>query len=255
MEIIEKFVSDIPNPYGYIYITTNLKNGMRYVGKHRSTEFDPTYYGSGVMLKKAIQSEGLGSFKCEPIEWVSSDEELTSRELFWIKELKAVESDQWYNLIAEYKPYSKGEPPYIKVYLDHLNYLSDIPKTCSKVLMALLKHISYADDTDGGMIVQPTGWTRKRIMSKLGYTNSQSLTNALTQLVKGKVLFKLTGGAYRLNPYLFGKGEWTAVERLRTTITYDLKGRTFQTEVSVHKDPPSNTIVRKPIILLGLRDK
>ena len=33
--------------YGYIYITTNLINGMKYIGKHKASMFDPAYKGSG----------------------------------------------------------------------------------------------------------------------------------------------------------------------------------------------------------------
>ena len=36
----EKFIADIPNPYGYVYITTNLVTGKRYCGKHKSSNFE-----------------------------------------------------------------------------------------------------------------------------------------------------------------------------------------------------------------------
>ena len=42
------------NYYGYIYMTTNLVNGMRYIGQHSSKEFDKYYYGSGRLIKKAL---------------------------------------------------------------------------------------------------------------------------------------------------------------------------------------------------------
>ena len=32
---------------GYIYETTNLINGKKYIGKHKSNKFDHNYYGSG----------------------------------------------------------------------------------------------------------------------------------------------------------------------------------------------------------------
>ena len=37
----------------YIYITTNLINGKRYIGKHHG-ELNDDYLGSGTLLKKAI---------------------------------------------------------------------------------------------------------------------------------------------------------------------------------------------------------
>lgn len=33
--------------YGYIYLTTNLINGKKYIGKHKSLTFDDSYFGSG----------------------------------------------------------------------------------------------------------------------------------------------------------------------------------------------------------------
>jgi hypothetical protein len=38
---------------GYIYKTTNLKNGKIYVGQ-RSRIFNPKYLGSGMLIKRAI---------------------------------------------------------------------------------------------------------------------------------------------------------------------------------------------------------
>ncbi len=44
---------DLDNKYGFIYITTNLVNGMKYVGKH--TNFGDDYLGSGTEFKKAVE--------------------------------------------------------------------------------------------------------------------------------------------------------------------------------------------------------
>ena len=124
-----------------------------------------------------------------------------------------------------------SEPDYVKVYLDDICYLTDIPKYCGNVLKQLLKYVTYADDEIGGMIINLSPYSRKVISESLGLKQVQSLTNAITALVKGKVLFKLGGGAYQLNPYLFGKGEWKDIKKLRTTITWDSKGKTIQTEI------------------------
>ena len=93
-----KMKPDIEKPYGYIYITTNLVNNKKYVGQHFGEEFDPNYYGSGVVLLKSIEKYGKENFICESIEWIKSKEELDQKEIWWIDFLDAVESDDWYNL-------------------------------------------------------------------------------------------------------------------------------------------------------------
>ena len=58
--------------YGYIYITTNLLNGKKYIGKHKSSEFEfDKYYGSGKYIKAAIKKYGLENFKCELLESIN----------------------------------------------------------------------------------------------------------------------------------------------------------------------------------------
>ena len=67
--------------YGYIYKTTNLINNKMYIGKHRSTVFEPDkYIGSGPILIKAIKKYGKENFKCELIEWCETKQQLDERE-------------------------------------------------------------------------------------------------------------------------------------------------------------------------------
>ena len=42
--------------YGYIYETTNLINGKKYIGKHKADCFDKSYIGSGTILTRAIKN-------------------------------------------------------------------------------------------------------------------------------------------------------------------------------------------------------
>jgi len=56
-------------PYGYIYKTTNLLNGMLYIGMKISHTFCPSYLGSGKYLKNAVRKHGRENFTVEPIEF------------------------------------------------------------------------------------------------------------------------------------------------------------------------------------------
>ena len=57
----------IRNPYGFVYITTNLINGKRYIGRCKFDTTRPnawkTYLGSGVALKLAVKKYGRQNFK------------------------------------------------------------------------------------------------------------------------------------------------------------------------------------------------
>ena len=86
------------NYYGYIYITTNLLNNMKYIGQHSSNVFDKNYFGSGKLIKEALKEYGRENFKCEIIEWCSSYEEINEREIYWINYYQADKNDSFYNI-------------------------------------------------------------------------------------------------------------------------------------------------------------
>lgn len=92
------FKSLIENPYGYIYITENLINHKRYIGQHRSIEFDPEYIGSGVIISKAVSKYGQENFSCYPIDWCSSIKELNDAEIRWIEKYNAAYDPSFYNI-------------------------------------------------------------------------------------------------------------------------------------------------------------
>lgn len=85
---------------GYIYKTTNNVNGKIYVGMHRVKDgvFDTQYIGSGKRLKYAISKYGRENFSCEVLEWCSTDEELSEKEMFWINALNSMDNEIGYNM-------------------------------------------------------------------------------------------------------------------------------------------------------------
>lgn len=150
------------------------------------------------------------------------------------------------------KTYSWGtEPPFIKVYLQDILYLSDLPKSHENILFELLKRSTYAGD-EYGMTVTLSAGMKQIIAKTLGIKNVRSINNALSDLVKGKILFRIATGVYQFNSYLFGKGDWQDVSRLRLEINYDdIKGKTFKTmceykEPAVDEEPEEPVVVEKP---------
>ena len=84
--------------YGYIYETLNLINNKKYIGKHKCSEFDPNYIGSGIALSKAIVKYGKENFLCKLLITADSDEELNKLEKIYIKNSDAVISSNYYNI-------------------------------------------------------------------------------------------------------------------------------------------------------------
>lgn len=83
--------------YGYIYETTNLINGIKYIGKHKSRTFDSNYYGSGKAFSKALSKFGKENFRTRILEEVDTYEQLNKREAYYIELFDAVRSSKYYN--------------------------------------------------------------------------------------------------------------------------------------------------------------
>lgn len=84
--------------FGYIYLTTNLINNKKYIGKRQKSFFDQKYLGSGVHLKAAFVKYGKENFKCEILKECFSEEELLSSEKEFIAKYNAVKDPMYYNI-------------------------------------------------------------------------------------------------------------------------------------------------------------
>lgn len=123
----------------------------------------------------------------------------------------------------------KQEPPYIKLYIQDILYMQDMPKGLTNVMYALLENAMYADK--GLRIYLPTG-LKKELIAKIGTTKA-AFDNALSKLCKGQIIRREDVGVYSLNPHFFGRGEWKDIEKIRATWDYDaIKGRTFQAVIT-----------------------
>ena len=84
----------IKDPYGFIYITTNMINGKKYIGQRRFVDYGGKkwidYLGSGKLLKEAINKYGRDNFYREIVAIAYSKEELNNLEINFIKEHNAI---------------------------------------------------------------------------------------------------------------------------------------------------------------------
>lgn len=88
--------------YYYIYLITNKINDKIYIGQRQSFKMPEkdSYFGSGVLLKKAIKKYGRQNFEKEIIQLVHSKEELDNAEIAFIKYCKSNNREIGYNVYA-----------------------------------------------------------------------------------------------------------------------------------------------------------
>jgi group I intron endonuclease len=83
--------------YGYIYLTTNLVNGKKYIGQTKA-DTPKSYLGSGKIILRAIKKYGKKNFTKQILCKCESLEELCSKEIYYIAKYNAVKSKDFYNL-------------------------------------------------------------------------------------------------------------------------------------------------------------
>lgn len=128
-----------------------------------------------------------------------------------------------------------SEPQYIKLYLEDILVLSDLSKTFSPLLSALLKRATNANKKRG-LCVSMTAFDREEILLEINWKKMQSLYNAMGTLCKRGILKKLGTGVYQFNPYFFGKGTWKDIENIRAEWEYNcVAGKTFSAKFTYKK--------------------
>lgn len=121
------------------------------------------------------------------------------------------------------------EPEFVKLYLNDVLYLSDLPKGLNSILYAFIKRMHYGNE----LVLNAA---LKRAIAKELKLSVSSINNAISKFVKGKLLIRIDTGMYLVNPQLFGKGEWKDIAKIRLSATYDLNGRTIMAEIDRDTD-------------------
>jgi len=136
--------------------------------------------------------------------------------------------------------YVDVEPPYVKMYLDAILYLKDLPRTHNPILHCILMRMPWANQCQDIAI---NAHIKKQIAKEVGCSESK-VNNAISDLVKGEVLYRVGVGTYQVNTYLFGRGQWTDIERLRLQITFDKDGKTIMGEIEKKDSEKKNDSVK-----------
>lgn len=178
--------------YGFIYETTNLITGHKYIGQHKRSQDindpdDSWYLGSGLMLGNAIESYGVENFSRRIIEDCDSAEELNEREVYHIRLVDAVNSHEYYNLSDAPQsgyPVTKGMklPEYWKEHLSEaqkIRYhttedhpLKD-PKTYKKISQTLRE--GYESGRIKKLYGEDNPATRSEVKEKISITTQEAM--------------------------------------------------------------------------------
>lgn len=123
------------------------------------------------------------------------------------------EFDEQTNEVSSISSKIPTEPNFIKLYLNDIVVLKGIQPAYKDVLYHLLKLVKYED-----YIITLTKFDKLRIAKACGMSGEkpdQQVSNAIGKLKKAGILFaivdkngKIERGAFEINPYLFGKGNW-----------------------------------------------
>jgi hypothetical protein len=79
-----------------VYKITNLSNGKIYIGK--DTTSDENYYGSGLLIKRALNKYGKDSFLKEVIDEAENNDILSLKEKHWINFFNSTDREIGYNI-------------------------------------------------------------------------------------------------------------------------------------------------------------
>ena len=135
------------------------------------------------------------------------------------------------------------EPAFVKMYLDDLGMLHGLSRSNISVLHSLLKHMNFADDDIPQAVLINSFLKKQILMENPNLNHTQTVTNSISELKKAGILEELGRGAYRFNPFLFGRGEWKDIEKLReikVTLVYDETGKSMSVDSKVETESESN---------------
>jgi len=110
------------------------------------------------------------------------------------------------------------EPPYVKLYLQDIIRLKDLPKGSDKILYMLLQSMGYNNIIAAYAPI-------KRIMCNQLDIKMNTLNKHIDNLYKAGVLIRIERGIYMADPELFGKGKWEDVRHIRMVIDYTPSGK------------------------------
>lgn len=178
---------------GYIYITTNLINNKKYIGKKESSKFIPDYLGSGKLIKRAVKKYGPENFNVKILKECNSIKELNDSERYYIKLHNAQKSNNYYNISegGDWGDISKGlsEEKYkqwgSKIRQHHLgsHHSEETKKKMSESRKKYITEHGFSEETRKKMSKSHSGEKCVRYGTHISEYQKQRIKEALSKKV------------------------------------------------------------------------
>jgi len=100
------------------------------------------------------------------------------------------------------------EPPYVKLYIDDILYLSGLKGHLSGLVYELVKRMDYK-----GIVTLTTRW--KQETATILNIKVQTLNNYIQDIKKKMIMKPIGRSEFMMNPHIFAKGSWTDIRKMR----------------------------------------
>ena len=152
----------------YIYRIVNTINNHDYIGKKKARTIDPlldNYFGSGTLIKKAINRYGIQNFKKEILERGLTLEEAFIREVYWISKYKK-EGKAYYNISPGLEGFNNKDSIDKETLLEYNKHISNKVKDN----WSLLSDKDYETRT----FLMKEGWNKRSTKEKESFSQIRS---------------------------------------------------------------------------------
>lgn len=134
-----------------IYKISNKLNNKFYVGKHKTEDKNDDYFGSGLLLERAVNKHGKETFVKEILFECKTEDEMNCREADIVDE-DFIARDDTYNIKLG------GVGGWDYVIKNRLNFTEAWRKTCEKNCAAARKQFKHLLETDKNFCLE---WKEK----------------------------------------------------------------------------------------------
>lgn len=146
------------------------------------------------------------------------------------QETAVTKNEDGENLETSHKTISKPkEDDFVKLYLSDIGYFHHLQPNQQELLYHFLKKMNY----DNQLVVNKT---IKEMIAKDSGKTLRTIENALTAYVDCGIFLRHGRGVYLANPYLFGKGYFEDIQKIRMEIIYTNEGIKLKSEIEKNRE-------------------